>query len=46
MLDGSDPQLDAAIELMLREADENPHVVPSRPAPPDRSGFGIDPDHH
>lgn len=46
MVDGGDPQLDAAIELMLREADENPHTVPARPAPPDRSGFGIDPDHH
>lgn len=45
MVDGGDPQLDTAIELMLRVADENPYVRPQRPTPPDRSGFGIDPDH-
>ena len=42
MLDGQDPQLDKAIEVML-EALENGegHVKPSRPASPDRSGKGI-----
>ncbi|TVQ54336.1 MAG: hypothetical protein EA377_05580 [Phycisphaerales bacterium] len=45
MVDGGDPQLDRAIELMLDAADANPHVRPERPEPPDRSGFGIDPAH-
>lgn len=42
MVDGGDPQLDAAIELMLEEADANPQVRPAGPTPPNRSGFGID----
>jgi tricorn protease len=41
MVDGGDPQLDAAIELMLREIKENPYVAPKRPPYPDRRGMGI-----
>ena len=41
MLDGSDPQLDAAIEHMLDEIKKNPYVPAKRPAYPDRSGMGI-----
>jgi len=44
MVDGGDPQLDAAIELMLRELEERPHRQPQRPAPPDRSGMGLPPE--
>lgn len=45
MVDGGDPQLDAAIDHLLGELERNPFVPPDRPAPPDRSGFGIDPEH-
>lgn len=45
MVDGGDPQLDRAIELMLEAIEANPVKRPQRPAPPDRSGFGIDPAH-
>jgi tricorn protease len=41
MVDGGDPQLDAAIELMLEELRSNPYVSPKRPPYPDRSGMGI-----
>ena len=41
MVDGGDPQLDAAIALMLSEIEENPYIPPVRPSPPDRSGMGI-----
>lgn len=41
MVDGGDPQLDAAIEHMLDELRKNPYRAPSRPAYPDRSGMGI-----
>lgn len=41
MVDGSDPQLDAAIELMLREIERIPYRKPERPRYPDRSGMGI-----
>jgi len=41
MTDGGDPQLDAAIQLMLDEIDKNPFVETQRPASPDRSGMGI-----
>jgi tricorn protease len=44
MVDGGDPQLEAAIAHMLEELERNPYVVPQRPAYPDRSGMGI-PDH-
>ena len=41
MMDGGDPQLDAAIEEMLRELEEHPFVPPQRPPYPDRSGMGV-----
>ncbi|MCB9848634.1 MAG: PDZ domain-containing protein [Phycisphaeraceae bacterium] len=41
MVDGGDPQLDAAITLMLSEIERNGYHPPKRPAYPDRSGFGI-----
>jgi len=41
MVDGGDPQLDAAIDLMLEEIERNGYTHPERPAYPDRTGFGI-----
>jgi hypothetical protein len=41
MTEGGDPQLDAAIQLMLAEIEENPYIPPPRPSPPDRSGMGV-----
>ena len=41
MLNGADPQLDAAIALMLKEVAEHPYVAPKRPDYPDRSGMGV-----
>jgi len=41
MVDGGDPQHDAAIEHRLAESGRNPHVSPLRPYYPDRSGTGI-----
>ena len=41
MVGGKDPQLDAAIELMLEEIARSPHRPPSRPPYPDRSEMGI-----
>ncbi|MBX3324125.1 MAG: PD40 domain-containing protein [Phycisphaeraceae bacterium] len=41
MVDGGDPQLDAAITHILEELERRPYVRPARPASPDRSGFGI-----
>jgi tricorn protease len=41
MVDGGDPQLDAAIEHMLEEIEKNPYVPAERPPYPDRSGMGI-----
>ena len=40
MVDGGDPQLDAAIEHLLAEIERNGHVRPQRPAGPDRTGWG------
>ncbi len=40
MVDGGDPQLDKAIELMLKAADTNGFKRPERPIDPDRSGIG------
>jgi tricorn protease len=45
MVNGGDPQLDAAIELMRSELENNAYSSPARPAPPDRRGWGIDPAH-
>jgi tricorn protease len=41
MVDGSDPQLDAAIACMLDEVERNPYKPVPHPAYPDRSGMGI-----
>jgi len=41
MVNGQDPQLDAAIAHMLEEIKRNPYVPPKRPPYPDRSGMGI-----
>jgi len=41
MVNGQDPQLDAAIAHMLAEIKRNPYVPPKRPPYPDRSGMGI-----
>lgn len=41
MVGGRDPQLDAAIKLMLEEIKRNGYQPPKRPAYPDRSGMGI-----
>ena len=41
MVDGGDPQLDAAIKHILAELERNPYVRTERPADPDRSGMGI-----
>ena len=41
MVDGGDPQLDAAIEHILGELESNAYQKPTRPAYPDRSGLGI-----
>ncbi len=41
MVDGGDPQLDAAIAHMLEELKLRPYVTPKRPAYPDRKGMGI-----
>lgn len=43
MVDGGDPQLEKAIEQMLKEIETNGYKAPKRPAYPDRSKFGIDP---
>lgn len=43
MVDGGDPQLDAAIEQMLKEIETSGYKAPKRPAYPDRSKFGLDP---
>ena len=41
MVDGGDPQLDHAIEFMLKEIERNPYRPAQRPAYPDRRGMGI-----
>ena len=45
MVDGGDPQLDAAIEHMMAEVESSPFVQPKRPEFPNRSGAGIDEAH-
>ncbi|MCK4680825.1 PDZ domain-containing protein, partial [bacterium] len=44
MVDGGDPQLDKAIEVMLDEIERNPFVPVPKPRYPDRSGMGIRPE--
>ncbi len=41
MVDGGDPQLDKAIEVMLEAIERHPYVPVPQPEPPDRSGMGI-----
>ncbi len=41
MVDGGDPQLDRAIDVMLDELETNPYRWPGRPAYPNRSGMGL-----
>ncbi len=41
MVDGSDPQLDKAVEVMLQEIQRHRFVPTPRPADPDRSGMGV-----
>jgi len=41
MVDGGDPQLDKAIELMLEEIETYSYPKPIQPTAPDRSGMGI-----
>lgn len=38
---GDDPQLDAAVDLMLEEIQADGYHPPQRPADPDRSGMGV-----
>lgn len=44
MVDGGDPQLDAAIQHMLDELERSPYTPPKRPTYPNRSGMGIKPE--
>ena len=41
MLEGGDPQLEAAVEQLLEELKTKAYVPPQRPAAPDRSGMGV-----
>lgn len=41
MVNGGDPQLDAAIAEVLAEIKDHPYVPPKRPPYPDKSGMGI-----
>ncbi len=41
MVDGGDPQLDAAIAHLLEELERHPYRPPARPPYPDRSGMGL-----
>ncbi len=41
MVDGGDPQLDAAIAHLMDEVRTHPYVKPKRPEAPDRHGMGI-----
>jgi tricorn protease len=41
MVNGGDPQLDAAIQHMLEEVEKNGYSPPKKPAYPNRAGWGI-----
>ncbi|MBX3363117.1 MAG: PDZ domain-containing protein, partial [Phycisphaeraceae bacterium] len=41
MVNGGDPQLDRAIDLMLSELQTKPYAPPARPKSPNRAGMGI-----
>jgi tricorn protease-like protein/C-terminal processing protease CtpA/Prc len=40
MIDGTDPQMDAAISHLLEEVKNNPFLLPKHPASPNRAGMG------
>ena len=42
MQNGADPQIDAAITLMLDEIKKHPYIAPKRPAYPNKKGMGIE----
>jgi tricorn protease len=44
MVNGGDPQLDAAIDLMMTAIKTEPHTHPKKPAYPDRRGMGLPPE--
>ena len=44
MVDGGDPQLDVAVEQMLKELETSAYEAPKRPKYPDRSKMGIAPE--
>ncbi len=44
MVNGGDPQLDAAIDHMLGEVEKNGYHKPNRPESPNRKGMGIRPE--
>lgn len=44
MVDGGDPQLDAAIEYTMGQVQTKPYTPPKRPAYPNRSGMGVRPE--
>ncbi|MGQ9879632.1 MAG: S41 family peptidase [Armatimonadota bacterium] len=44
MVNGEDPQLDVAIQLMLDELKRNPYTPAKRPPYPNRKGMGIRPE--
>ena len=46
MLDGRDPQLDAAIEHLLAELEKNPPQDVEKPPYPNRSGMGVPEEDH
>jgi tricorn protease len=41
MVDGGDPQLEAAVDHLMKELQRDAYQRPDRPAPPDRSGMDI-----
>ena len=44
MTGGRDPQLDRAIDEMLKAIAEHPYTPPKRPANPERAGMGVRPE--
>jgi tricorn protease len=43
MWNGGDPQLNRAIEEMVKAIKEHGYTAPKRPASPNRSGMGVEP---
>jgi len=41
MVDGSDPQLERAMQHMLEQIETNPYQPPRRPSSPNRAGMGL-----